>query len=162
MGGIDLDPFSDEIEQAQVRAKNCFVPEDGLERDWFGRVWLAPTVRGMAPFMVKLVEEIDAGHVSQAIVLAPNYTDTTWFHASAPRTRCICFVKGRIKFIGAGDGKARSGTNGQIFLYFGENDLAFREHFGNLGAIRPLLAPNEIEKQQKPITPSYEGQREAD
>lgn len=142
MGAIDLDPCSDPIEQRTIQAENCFPATDGIERKWFGRVWLSPTTRGLSLFIDKLLGELEARRVSQAIVLAPNSTDTKWFHRAAPCARSLCFPKGRIKFLNA-QGESRGGAiSGQVFLYFGVDDTQFRRYFSKLGFIRPRRQPD--------------------
>lgn len=43
MGGIDLDPASNEIAQHWIRAARYFtINDNGLEMPWHGRVWLNP------------------------------------------------------------------------------------------------------------------------
>jgi hypothetical protein len=137
LGEIDLDPASHAIAQKTVRAKTFFTAADnGLEQEWFGRVWLNPPYNRalLAPFVVKLVEEWSSGRVDQAILLTHNYTDTEWFHAAARTARAICFPRGRIHFLSpAGD--VCSPTQGQAFFYFGGNDESFRRTFASIGLV---------------------------
>jgi DNA N-6-adenine-methyltransferase (Dam) len=79
--------------------ENLFtVVDNGLERPWFGRVWLNPPYcrELLSPFVGKLVSEYARGAVSQAILLTHNTTDTEWFHLAA---RAVCFPSGRIRFL---------------------------------------------------------------
>jgi hypothetical protein len=64
-------------------------------------VWLNPPyARGLIDaFVLKLVDEVQAGRVSAAILLIHNYTDTGWFHASAEARRCFCLLSGRARFV---------------------------------------------------------------
>lgn len=83
MGGIDLDPATSPDAQERIKAGSFFTrDDDGLRRDWHGRVWLNPPFAQPAihHFAQKMADEVKAGHVSQAIMLTHNYTDTAWFH----------------------------------------------------------------------------------
>lgn len=141
LGEIDLDPASHAIAQQTIRAKTFFTAADnGLERPWFGRVWLNPPYNRalLSPFIDKLVEECASGRVDEAILLTHNYTDTEWFHAAARAAQTICFPCGRIRFLSpAGD--ECSPTQGQALFYFGADDEAFRRTFADLGLIARLL-----------------------
>jgi hypothetical protein len=107
LGGIDLDPASHALAQQTIRAKTFFtIADNGLERSWFGRVWLNPPYcrEFLSPFVDKLVAEWASGAIEQAVLLTHNYTDTGWFHTAARAARAICFTRGRIHFLSpAGD-----------------------------------------------------------
>jgi hypothetical protein len=137
LGGIDLDPASHAIAQQTIQATRFFTAADnGLDRPWFGRVWLNPPYNRelLSPFIGKLVAEYACGAVEQAILLTHNYTDTEWFQMAARTARTICFPLGRIHFL-APCGDECSPTKGQAFFYFGRDDEAFRRTFAEVGLI---------------------------
>ncbi len=63
LGGIDLDPASSELANETVRATEFFTEEDdGLSRQWRGRVWLNPPYGRLCPgFVAKLSAEYEGG-----------------------------------------------------------------------------------------------------
>jgi hypothetical protein len=137
MGAIDLDPASHPIAQERVRAKTFFtIADDGLEREWFGRVWLNPPYHRamLSRFVDKLVVEWASGRLEQALLLTHNYTDTEWFHTAARAATAVCFPRGRIHFLSpAGD--ECSPTQGQAFFYFGQDIEPFDHVFGHVGFV---------------------------
>ena len=136
LGEIDLDPASHAIAQETVRARAFFTAADnGLERPWFGRVWLNPPYNRalLSLFVDKLVAEYASGAVGQAILLTHNYTDTEWFHTAASAARVICFPRGRIRFY-APSGEDCSPTQGQALFYFGDGG-GFEATFRDVGLI---------------------------
>lgn len=137
MGAIDLDPASNPMAQENVGADRYFtVDDDGLTQEWAGNVWMNPpyTARVINRFIDKLVDHYAAGEVTQAIVLTNNNTDTSWFHQGAKAAAAVCFTAGRINFLKR-DGSRSSPTNGQAFLYFGENLSAFKNEFAKHGMV---------------------------
>jgi len=137
MGEIDLDPASSDAAQKTVEAKNFYtVKDDGLSKSWKGRVWLNPPYSQPAiqQFVEKLISEFKQGHVSQAILLTHNYTDTEWFHIAARASSMICLTRGRIKFVGA-DGSLAAPTQGQAFFYYGSERRVFQDAFESFGVI---------------------------
>ncbi len=137
MGAIDLDPASNPMAQENVGADRYFtVDDDGLTQEWAGNVWMNPpyTARVINRFIDKLVDHYEAGEVTQAIVLTNNNTDTSWFHQGANAAAAVCFTAGRINFLKR-DGSRSSPTNGQAFLYFGENLSAFKNEFAKHGMV---------------------------
>src|SRR5262245_18494348 len=101
-GEIDLDPASSDKAQETVRARQHFtVEQDGLRREWHGRVWLNPPYAFpvMGEFVEKLVEERAAERFTAAIMLTHSYTDTAWFHTASEIADAICFPRGRIAFL---------------------------------------------------------------
>jgi ParB family chromosome partitioning protein len=137
LGEFDLDPASHPVAQERVRAKTFFTAADnGLQRPWFGRVWLNPPYSRelLTPFIDKLVTEVASGTVSQAILLTHNYTDAAWFHTAAKAARLICFTRGRVHFHSL-SGEESSATQGQAFFYFGVDDESFLSAFADVGFI---------------------------
>ena len=99
MGGIDLDPASNEIAQKLVQAKRYYTEkDDGLAQRWTGRVWLNPPYRGgmLSRFIDKLIA---SPKVQQAVVLTGPYHDTKHGQALTVASNCLCLVAGRIKFL---------------------------------------------------------------
>lgn len=137
MGGIDLDPASNPMAQKDVRADTYYtVSDDGLMRDWSGRIWMNPpyTARVINQFIDKAVRHFNDGEITQAIILTNNNTDTSWFHQGAAAASAICFTAGRINFLKP-DGSTSSPTNGQSFFYFGDNQEKFKEEFSQYGLV---------------------------
>jgi phage N-6-adenine-methyltransferase len=137
LGEFDLDPGSSHRAQETVRAKKYFtIEDDGLARDWHGRVWLNPPYEQphIANFVDKLVAEYCSGRVTSAIMLTHNCTDTKWFHKAANVADAFCFTSGRIKFYNA-EGVGEQTPQGQAFLYFGDDVAAFGRVFSRLGVV---------------------------
>lgn len=137
MGGIDLDPASSEQANETVQALHIFTEEDdGLSKDWHGKVWLNPPYSqpAISHFAAKVCTEWGLGNIDSAIVLTHNYTDTAWFHSVANSCQAICFTRGRIAFVSP-DGKKAAPTQGQAFFYFGENVQRFTSVFGDIGLV---------------------------
>lgn len=141
LGAIDLDPATSDYAQETVRAEDYFtVNDDGLGREWHGRVWLNPPYhRDLAPkFIAKLIEEIEADRVGEAIVLTNNSTDTEWFRTAAKECAAICFTTGRIRFE-VPNAEPVMPTQGQAFFYFGSNVKKFASVFKAVGlCVRPM------------------------
>jgi DNA N-6-adenine-methyltransferase (Dam) len=138
---IDLDPASCEIAQQTVQATRYFtVADDGLQQEWHGRIWLNPPYhRALIPaFVAKLVAEIEAGHVTEAVLLTNNGTDTRWYRAAHAMCSAICFTnctkKSRIHFTRRG-GDVVNPTQGQSFFFFGQDIEKFARVFADIGLI---------------------------
>lgn len=136
LGHIDLDPASSEEANKTVQADKIYTAgDDGLNQEWEGNVFINPpydsgSVKG---FVDKLADEIQAERVSKAILLTNNSTDTTWWQKAAGLATAICFTKGRINFE---DDSGRAGnTNGQTYMYFGDDVDSFVSAFQDIGWI---------------------------
>jgi phage N-6-adenine-methyltransferase len=138
MGGIDLDPATSEFAQTYIKARAFYTAaDDGLIQKWAGRVWLNPPYSQplIQQFAEKMVIEVLAGSVKEAVMLTHNYTDTTWFHHAESACAAICFTRGRIRFVKQ-DGELCSPTQGQAFFYFGQRRDAFVLAFARYGFVR--------------------------
>ena len=133
MGGIDLDPASNELAQKTVKANTWYgVEDDGLEQAWSGRVFLNPPYA--FPLISYFIEKLLTEEIEQAVLLTNNNTDTKWWHQAAVHSSGICFTAGRINFYKA-DGSITQPTNGQNFFYMGENSAKFKEVFADFGLV---------------------------
>ena len=140
LGGFDLDPASCDAAQKHVQAARYFDKEhDGLGFEWRGRVWLNPPYSqpAIGEFVSKLLAELHAGRVTEAVMLTHNYTDTAWFHEAQSAATAICFTRGRVKFVNPA-GETAAPTQGQAFFYFGSNPAPFVARFSEIGfVVRP-------------------------
>ena len=132
-GHIDLDPCSNSHETPNVSALNHFTEEDdGLNRDWFGKVYMNPPYgRVIADWVGKLKKEYEAHRVEEAIALIPSRTDTEWFREFADYPRC--FIWGRLKF----SEYENSAPFPSMVVYLGNNVMGFVETFGDMGGVYP-------------------------
>lgn len=136
MGGIDLDPASNDEAQEVVKAACYYTKRDnGLTMPWFGCVWLNPPYSTplIRQFVTKLIEEHDAGNITEAVILTNNSSDTAWFHDLLSRYPA-CFTRGRVQFWRA-DHETFGARQGQTLFYLGENVQAFRDTFARFGQV---------------------------
>lgn len=135
MGDIDLDPASSEIANQTVKAKQIYTAEDnGLSKDWAGRVWLNPPYAGelISLFCDKITNHYEAGEVEEAIILVNNATETGWFNTLIESASAVVFPKSRVKFY-TPSGTIGAPLQGQTFIYLGNNPDLFLRHFKSFG-----------------------------
>jgi len=143
-GRIDLDPCSNSHEAPNVPALVHFTREDdGLSREWFGRVYVNPPYgKGIGPWIEKVREEHEAGRVTAAVVLVKAATDTRWFRVLSERYP-RCEVAGRLKFSGC---KAPAPFPSVLF-YLGDEVQRFADVFARFGVlVAPLPAARGAEE----------------
>lgn len=136
MGGIDVDPASSETANGIVGAASYFTAEDdGLAKEWQGRVWMNPPYAGelIGKFTAKLCQHFNAGEVTEAIVLVNNATETGWFQEMAALASAICFPKGRIKYLDVAGNPAGAPLQGQALIYLGRREDKFAAEFERFG-----------------------------
>lgn len=135
LGGFDLDPASNPTANETVQATTFYtITDDGLTKDWRGRVWLNPPYGGMSgPFAARLVEQFAAGSVTAAMLLVnANSTDASWFQPLWDYL--LCFTNHRINFVSP-VGVESGSTHGSVFVYLGPDRDRFIQEFASLGAV---------------------------
>ena len=102
---FDLDPCHPEEPLAWVPARTTFnIKDDGLSRQWFGKVWMNPPYGKHTPLWMEKMHNHRNG-----IALVFARTDCKWFHDYVAKADAILFLKGRVRFV---DGFGVSGGSG--------------------------------------------------
>ena len=138
MGGIDLDPASNELANKFVGADAFYTKEDdGLTKPWRGRVWLNPPYAQplISEFAAAVVEKHEKGEFEQAIVLVNNATDTKWLQSMMRVCDAMCFLEGRVRYLDKTGDPKNSPIQGQVVLYFGNATSFFFEEFSSFGVV---------------------------
>lgn len=139
LGEIDLDPASNAFAQSRVGAKHHFtIEQDGLAQQWRGRVWLNPpySMPAIEQFVNQLVDEVEAGNVTAAILLTNNSTSAAWCQLATSRASAVCFPSTRIAFERPdGSGPHKGNRYAQVIFYFGTDANEFRTVFAPLGQV---------------------------
>ena len=95
-GPFDLDPCAT-AESAKC-AKFYTESDDGLSKEWVGKVWMNPPYgRTIIKWMKKAYESSLSG--AEVVCLVPARTDTNWWHEYAAKGN-VRFIRGRLKFGG--------------------------------------------------------------
>ena len=138
-GDVALDPCPSRM-GVVVAKEYSWLDEgrDGLSDDWAsvvrrvggGCVFVNPPYSDSVSWLSKC--EVEAKKGIDILTLVPARTDTRWFH-SLTATRA-CFVKGRIKFMGATAG-ARFPS---VVLYWGAHGGHFHQTFNRIGRVVEL------------------------
>jgi ParB family chromosome partitioning protein len=137
MGGIDLDPASSAEANEVVKASRFFCAEDdGLTKPWVGRVFMNPPYASplVQQFCSKLVQHVQAGDVTAAIVLVNNATETRWFQEMLSASAAVCLPGRRIRFWHPRKKKSMP-LQGQAVLYFGDSREVFTQAFRPFGSV---------------------------
>lgn len=139
MGGIDLDPASNEAANVSIKAKKIYTSKDnGLVQPWAGRVWMNHPFSRQAnsAWINKLVSEYEAGHVTEACCITFASTSENWFRPLLKRPQC--FLVPRTNYL-LPDGTVLVGTTkGSAVTYLGTKMASFADAFGHLGEIKVI------------------------
>lgn len=142
LGTIDLDPFSSLHANEIVKAAHIFsLDRSAFEHQWnvseATKVFMNPPYSaGMCGRAVnRFIDQYEAKHFVEGVVLANNATDTRWFSALINRCTAICFTNHRISFWNADRKNISGNTRGQAFFYFGRRRVKFKRTFEKHGFV---------------------------
>jgi phage N-6-adenine-methyltransferase len=140
MGGIDLDPASNEMAQVWIKATAYYTQRDnGLAQPWAGRVWLNPPYgTQMNQWIEKAISEYNGNRVEQMVLLVRPAPGSAWYQIlSAQFPSCI--TNRRIRFINSAGKEQASPVHGNVFFYLGRANDRFRAIFESIGVVtRPF------------------------
>ena len=140
MGGIDLDPASNETAQQWIKAEKWYgIRDDGLKLPWQGKIWLNPPYgSGIQQWTDKAIESYESGAICQAVLLCRPAPGSKWYQKLAGRC-ASCITDKRIRFMDASGQQQSSPVHGNVFFYLGEDVKRFSEVFGAIGVVsRPV------------------------
>ncbi|HCC51469.1 MAG TPA: adenine methyltransferase [Porphyromonadaceae bacterium] len=134
LGKFDLDPCTSDIAWKFNRSAKKYytIQEDGLSKEWFGRVWLNPPYSqpSVGLFMEKM-----AIH-NNGIALLYNRTDNKMFQEIIlPVSDSIMFLSGRIHFFRPDGTKGSQPGAGSILIAFGQHNTIALENSGLKGHV---------------------------
>src|SRR5690606_31200879 len=123
LGTFDLDPCAaPEPRPWSTAKKHITLPEDGLLKEWSGRVWCNPPFGNQTGAWLERMAQHGNG-----IALAFARTETRMFHRHVwPRAEAVLFVAGRPSFHLPDGSRAKGNSGGPICLiaYGANNALA--------------------------------------
>lgn len=134
LGAFDLDPCSPIVRPWDTARRHYTVADDGLSKEWFGRVWMNPPFgREATRWMHRLAEH------GNGIALIPARTETAMFYESVwTRADAVLFLKGRPHFHRVDGSRASFNSGAPICLVaYGQRNHAALLN-SNLGVVLPV------------------------
>lgn len=135
LGPFDLDPCSPATRPWPTAASHFAAADDGLARDWFGRVWLNPPY---GPRTGRWLARLAAHGRGTALVFAR--TETAMFHRHCwERAAAMLFLEGRLHFHLPDGTRAPHNAGGpSVLVAYGVDDADRLRASGLAGAFVPL------------------------
>jgi phage N-6-adenine-methyltransferase len=118
LGEFDLDPASSpEAYRQNCSAKQFYTAEEnGLNKDWYGRVWLNPPYSNplIQQFLTKMAEH------NNGIALVFAKVEAKWFHDIVLRyATAIKFLYDRVRFFRPNGTQGLQPRNGSMLIAYG-------------------------------------------
>jgi phage N-6-adenine-methyltransferase len=126
---FDLDPCMPEEKIDYIPCKKSYdYVDDGLNKEWFGKIWLNPPYgRETGTWVEKLADH------GNGIALVFARTDVKWWHKAVVKATAICFIKGRITFVPGIGQKVTSNSGAPSVLVAYGDECAQAIKNSNLG-----------------------------
>jgi len=123
LGAFDMDPCASQYQPWRTATKQYTIEDDGLARDWVGRVWCNPPYGPHAEKFLKRMADHGNG-----IALIFARTETKAFQEFCWRKAdAMLFMAGRIKFRLPGGGTSGTAGAPSVLIAYGkENAEALR------------------------------------
>lgn len=137
LGQFDLDPATSLQRGRQVAPEYYTVKEDGLQREWFGRVWLNPPFSRIHPWVERMREH------NNGILLCFSRTDATWFVDLTRHCGGVYLLMRRMQFWRPGDQPRKQRCPlGVVLFPFGRQNVEALERCGIPGVLLRTTPPN--------------------
>lgn len=154
LGAIDLDPCAEDGKHIPVR-QHYTAADNGLEKEWNGRLFLNPPQESPGLWIEKLIREIKSNRVTEAIALVAAATNTEWL-SKLLATQGVCFWRGQIQFLDADYLPTAPAQQSYVLVYWGNNQEKFREVFKDYGTVHlpvleKVLVDESTTSREKPL-----------
>jgi len=137
LGRFDLDPCAPIAERRPwpTAYEHFTIEDDGLQREWHGRVWMNPPFGRQAILWMRKLSQHGDG-----IALIPARTETAMFVETVWRAAdAVCFIAGRPHFHRVDGSRAPFNSGAPICLVaYGNYNVAALQRSG-LGHVAPIL-----------------------
>lgn len=138
LGPFDTDPCASQHQPWRTATQQFTIEDDGLAREWAGRVWCNPPY---GPFAARFLARCAAHGNAMAFVFAR--TETAMFQDHVwPKADAMLFLRGRVQF--RLPGGARKGVNAgapSVLIAYGAGNADCLAHCGIAGAFVRLRLP---------------------
>ncbi|BDA71722.1 hypothetical protein CAL7716_058880 [Calothrix sp. PCC 7716] len=154
LGAIDLDPCADDAKHIPAR-QHYTAADNGLQKEWNGRLFVNPPQECSGLWIEKLIEEIQSNRVTEAIALVAAATDTDWL-SELLVTQAVCFWRGKIQFLDDDYLLTAPVQQPYVLVYWGNNQGRFREVFKDYGTVhlpvfKKVLVDESTTSREKPL-----------
>lgn len=142
LGQFDLDPCSPENRPWSTAAHHWTEADDGLSKDWWGRVWLNPPYSRplIGRFMARMA---DHGR-GTALIFARCETDHFFRHVWEAATGLL-FLRGRLYFHTVDGKRARHNAGApSVLVAYGQEDASVLADCALDGQFVPLRLPRSV------------------
>lgn len=135
LGEFDLDPCGAPNHLLAKRTYQLDSGENGLELEWFGRVWLNPPYgKEMPPFLERMAKHGSGIAFIFARTETKAFFDFVWNKATA-----VLFLKGRVKFLNADYTVTGAANAPSVLIAYSEDDAEILKKSGIEGHFIYLL-----------------------
>ncbi len=127
LGRFDLDPCAPAVRLWDTATAHFTKADDGLSREWAGRVWLNPPYS--RPLIEKFVTKM-ADH-GNGIALLFNRADSKMFHEQIfAKASAILFMRGRVQFYRPDGTRAGTPGCGSVLIAYGNRNALTLKYSG--------------------------------
>ncbi len=131
LGKFDMDPCASEFQPWKTADQQFTIRDDGLAREWAGRVWCNPPYGPHAEkFLRRLAEHGDG----IALIFARTETKAFQEHCFG-RADAMLFMAGRIKFRLPGGGASGPAGSPSVLVAYGASNVMALEQSGIAGHV---------------------------
>lgn len=135
LDNIDLDPMSNRLANKTVNAITFYTKEDdGLTRDWYGKIWLNPPFSLSKLAIPKLVDSYKSGQVVEAVLLIKSDVSTQKYKLLYPYP--FCELDRRVKFLDSNNTNQGSPFP-VVMFYLGKKFYKWNQVMSKLGKVHP-------------------------